>query len=671
MNSFIFEKKWLSRAMPLLMAVITFVVFLPSLKNGFVNWDDIQNLFENQNYRGLGWGQLEWMFTTFHMGPYQPLSWMTLGFDYLVWGMNPFGYHLTNIVLHSINASIFYLLCVQLLTAAFRFSPGQKEPELYISAGFAALFFAIHPLRVESVTWITERRDVLSGLFYLLAILWYMAPRPAERETVPLWRRNLPSLAAFLLSLLSKGMAVSLPLSLILLDVYPLRRLSSDPRQWRTGNAGKIWLEKIPFLIFAAAFGTIGYIGQVKAGTMLPGQALSLVIRAGQAAFASFFYIWKTLVPLHLLPAYRLAAGFSLTNGPFLIAGLALAIITTTLIIMRRRWPWAAGVWIFYLVTLAPVAGIVKFGEQFAADRYTYLPTLGFAVLLGAGFLKNSEIPNRLFRGASFMLICLTLLTLGSLTRRQQRFWHDSETLWNYTLAINPNIDVAHNDLGLALYERGNTVEAIGHYLEAIRLNPGYAGARYNLGSALAAQGKFTDAVNHYREVLRTNPDFAPAHNNIGLALATQGKLEEAAEHYLKALQINPDLDEAHNNLGNLLLQQGKLEPAIQQYREALRTVPGSAQLHSNLGSALAALGRSGEAIAHYIEALRIDPDLAQAHYNLAYDLAARGDLDQAAAHYRETLRVNPNFTPARKNLYDLLVRQGKPQEARACLEIH
>ncbi|MCX5657767.1 MAG: tetratricopeptide repeat protein, partial [Candidatus Omnitrophica bacterium] len=478
---------------------------MPALKNGFVDWDDNFNLIGNLKYRGLGLEQLKWMFTTGYTGPYQPLSWVTFGIDYLIWRMNPFGYHLTNLVLHSINALIFYFLCVRLLTYIRPPFP-EKETEIYLSAGFAALFFAIHPLRVESVAWATERRDVLCGLFYLLTLLWYIKPRAARGELSTTWRRHVLPLATFLLALLSKGMAVSLPIVLVILDIYPLQRLSRNPGKWFSMETRQIWLEKIPFFILAAVFGAIGYAFQTKAGALGHYQKFSFAPQITQILCATVFYIQKTLLPFNLSPFYRLPNGFGLLNWPAMSAGAIIAVLTSAAFAIRRRWPAGLAVWVYYLVTLSPVVGVVKLGFQFAADRYTYIPCLVFSVLFGTCFLICRQAVAGRFRNICAIIACLIITGLAGLTWHQEGIWRDSETLWRHVLTANPEVDVAHCNLANILFAQGKTEEAAEHYHEALRINPDSEFAHYNLGVIMAAQGKTDAAVWHYCEALRINP---------------------------------------------------------------------------------------------------------------------------------------------------------------------
>ena len=578
----------IGRLIPFLIAAFTFIIFLPTLKCGFVNWDDLPNLLNNPHYRGFSTEHLKWMFTTFHLGPYQPLSWLTFAMDHAVWGMNPFGYHLTNVVLHSISALLFYCLCVKLLTPAASSSLPERGTDIRIAAGFAALLFAVHPLRVESVVWVTERRDVLSGAFYLLALLWYVSARSSEREELPYWRRQLLPLAAFLLSLLSKGMAVSLPIALIVLDIYPLKRLPGDPKLWSSPDARRIWAEKVPYFILAALFGAIGCAGQAKAGALASYQLFGFAPRAAQAALSAWFYVWKTLVPLSLSPAYRFPEGPALLNWTSLSAGAAIAAITLALIAARRRWPAALAVWTCYLAALAPVAGFVKFGFRSIADHYSYIPCLGFAALAGAGSLAVLRSANKPLRRAWLLLACLIITCLAYLTWRQEKIWRDSEALWEHALRLDPDSSFAHNNLGLALTELGKTDLAARHYQEAVRLDPANAGARNNLGIALNHQGRREEAILQYREALKIDPLDSEVHYNLAYDLLEHSKPEEAAAHFRAALRINPDFSQAHNYLGEILAVQGKFDEAGEHFFKALTISPNYARAHYNLSRIMA-----------------------------------------------------------------------------------
>src|SRR2546426_8325275 len=363
---------------PVLIALVTFASFLPTLQNQFVTWDDATNFLENAHYRGLGWTHIRWMWTT-HLGHYIPLTWMTLGLDYLLWGMNPFGYHLTSLLLHAANAVVFFFVVRRILTRALP-SPSERGHALAVAAGFAALVFAIHPLRVESVAWVTERRDVLSGLFYLVTILMYL--RACERGARGR-RWYWLSVAVFGCALLSKSMVVNLPVVLLILGVYPLRRLGGAIGWW-SEPARRVYVEKIPFVLLAAAAAAIALMAQLSHNTMVSVVQLSGLGRLAVSAYGLSLYLWKTVAPVNLSPLYELPPTVNPWAPPFLLSyGLVLA-ITAIVLAFRRPLPGLLAAWVAYIVVLLPVLGTFQSGSQIAADRYTYLAGPGWAILAGA-----------------------------------------------------------------------------------------------------------------------------------------------------------------------------------------------------------------------------------------------------------------------------------------------
>src|SRR5947199_4488797 len=334
---------------PLVIAFSTFAAFLPALQNQFVNWDDAENFLDNPHYRGLGWTHLRWMWTT-HLGHYIPLTWMTLGLDYLLWGMNPVGYHLTNLLLHAANAVVFFFVVRRLLARALP-SPSEHGYALAVSAGVAALVFAIHPLRVESVAWVTERRDVLSGLFYLSATLIYL--RACERGARGRGWYWL-SVAAFALALLSKSMVVNLPIVLLILDVYPLRRLGGSIG-WRSEPARRVYVEKIPFVLLAAAASAIAVMAQSSVHAVASLAQLSVPGRVAISTYGLSFYLWKMVVPVNLSPVYELRPPVNPWATPFLLTYGAVLALTAIALALRRRVPGPPSPCVAYHLALLPV----------------------------------------------------------------------------------------------------------------------------------------------------------------------------------------------------------------------------------------------------------------------------------------------------------------------------
>src|SRR5438132_4044926 len=552
-------QRWGSWLVPVLIALVTLAAFLPTLQNQFVNWDDHENLLDNPHYRGLGRAHLRWMWTT-HMGHWIPLTWMTFGLDYLLWGMNPVGYHLTSLLLHVTNAVVFVFVVRRILTLALP-SPAERSHALAVSAGFAALVFAIHPLRVESVAWVTERRDVLSGLFYLLTILLYLRAREREeRGRAWYWL----AVAAFVGALLSESMRGNLPVVLLILDVYPLRRLGGAVG-WLSESARRVYVEKIPFVLLAAGASAIALMAQLSHDTMVSVVQLSGLGRLAVSAYGLSFYLWKMVAPVNLSPLYELPPTVNPWAPPFLLSYGVVVAITAIVLAFRRRVPGLPAAWVAYIVVLLPVLGIFQSGPQIAADRYTYLASLRWAILVSAGVLSHWRRRPFLFTG----LAACVLFGLGILTWNQVQVWRDSEKLWTHALATYPKSSIAENNLGNVRADQSKLAEAIEHYRQALDINPEHASAHYNLGNVLAQQGKLAEAVEHYRRALKIKPDYAEAHNDWGVALARQGKPAEAVEHFRRALEIKPDFAKAASNLGLALAQQGKLAEVVEHSRRA------------------------------------------------------------------------------------------------------
>jgi Tfp pilus assembly protein PilF len=588
-------QRWVLGLAPWLIALVTFAAFLPALQNQFV-WDDDENFVDNYHYRGLGWTQLRWMWTAFHLGHYIPLTWMTFGLDYLLWGMNPVGYHLTNLVAHAANAALFYLVAFRILALAM---PGPVKPgqaRLALSASIAALLFALHPLRVESVAWATERRDVLSGLFYVLTILAYLRAWDREGER---GRWYWVAVALFGCALLSKSMAVNLPVVLLILDVYPLRRLGGATGWWGA-PARRVYVEKIPFFLLAAAASAITFMANTVMASL---DQLSVLGRLAISAYSLSFYLWKTVAPVSLSPLYELGPVDPWAT-PFLLSYGGVLAITALAWARRRRWPGLATAWLAYVVILLPVLGVFQNGPQIAADRYTYLAGLGWAILTGAG-LRCSRRPLSF---VSIGLVVVLFVGFGTLTWNQVHVWQDTEKLWAHALAIDPKSPTAHLNVGAVLADQGKLAEAIEHYRQALHFKPDYAFAHYNLGTALARRGQPAEAAEHYRRALAIKPDYAGALNNWGNTLTQMGKLAEAVELYRRALTIKPDYADAHYNLGVALAQQGKPAEAIELFQRALKIRPDYADAHRNWGSVLAQQGKPAEADEHFRRALRIRP---------------------------------------------------------------
>jgi tetratricopeptide (TPR) repeat protein len=626
--------------------------FLPALEGEFLEWDDRTNLVDNTGYRGLGWRELRWMWTSTLMGQWIPVTWATLALDYLVWGLNPAGFHLTNLLLHAVNAVLVWLLARQVLALALLGLAGQR-PALEAGATLAALLFALHPLRVESVAWITERRDVLSGLFYLAAVLLYVArvaPRPG-----PAWRRpawwGLVGLGA--LAMGAKAMAVTLPPVLLLLDVYPLGRLPASPRRWLQPAPRSALLDKAPLLLLALGTGLAAIWAQAGSGYLTGLHRLGPVERLAVSAYAAVFYLVKTVAPVGLSPLYELPEAIRPASLPFVGSALAVLGVTALALGLRRRFPGLLAGWLAYLVMALPVIGILHNGHQIAADRYTYLPCLPWALLAGGlvgTALTGPGSAPRLWRAGLLVAAAGATLGLAALTWHQARVWRDSETLWSHAVRVTPSAIVRAN-LGVILTLKGRVPAAVAHLQEAVSQAPRSPEAHNNLGLALATQGRRVEAIEHYRRALALRPRYPEAHNNLGLALAREGDTDGALVHFREALAVRPAYAEAHSNLGAELAQRGDAAGALHHLVEALRLQPDLPRAHNNLGVFLARRGEVDRALAHFRAALAVWPGFPEAHNNLGVALAGQGRLAAAAEHFRAALRIRPDWTEARANL--------------------
>jgi protein O-mannosyl-transferase len=611
----VYFRKPLDSWIAFLVALVTFAVFSPALRNEFVNWDDYDLLVDNPRYRGLGWEQLRWMFSTFHQGHYQPLSWMTFGLDYLIWGMEPFGYHLTNLVLHAANTALFYLLALRLLSLALSRPPSASDLGLRMAAGFAALFFSIHPLRVESVAWATERRDVLSGFFFLATILCYLRAMSHSSDPSDSARWRNKALIAYGLSLLSKASGVTLPLVLLVLDVYPLRRLSGGPGMWFGPLARRVWWEKVPFFLLAAGAAAIAPLAQSEAGAVAALRIHGITARLAQSLYGLVFYLWKTILPTDLSPFYEVPRKLDPFAWPFLLSGVVVVGLTIGLFVLRRRWPAGLASWVCYVVIVAPVLGFVQSGRQMVADRYSYLSCLAWAILLGGGlyYLWKRNVDQR--RGErKFSLLtaaaAVILMALAVLTWKQVDVWHDTDRLWSHVLAITDRSifrsGTAHHLVSRFAADRGDLDRAIEHLRISINIEPTDSATYFDLGTLLARKGQLNEAIKNFQNALTLNPTLSQGHYNLANAFALQGRLQEATAHLEEALRLKPNYAEAYINLGKVFAAQGQLDKAIGMFRRALKIRPDLAEGHQYLAMALAEKGSRAEANYHYQEARRI-----------------------------------------------------------------
>ncbi|HMB88598.1 MAG TPA: tetratricopeptide repeat protein [Methylomirabilota bacterium] len=595
-------------ALPVEIALVTVAIFLPVLRAAWVDWDDPINFLLNPHYRGLGWSQLRWMLTANVMGHWIPTTWLTLGADYALWGMKPFGYHLTSLLLHAASAAVFYLVARRLLALAV---PAASALVASAGATAAALVFAIHPLRVESVAWITERRDVTSGLFFLLTLLAYLRAHERPPAVRSGWRWAALAFAA--LALTSKSIVMGLPLVLVILDVYPLRRLGPRLRDWMAAAAWPIWREKIPFMLLAAATGAAAFLVQRSTGYLTDAEPAARVVMVFHNVW---FHAWKTFVPLDLAPIYELPSRLSLLEKRYLLSAAGSVATTAVVWLLRKRWPAGLATWAFYLVMLAPVSGIVHTGNHLGADRNTYVPCAGFALLVGALVVGAVEARRRGWLGTPVAALVVALVAswivgLGFATRIQTGVWHDSETLWRYTLEVEPTCSICSHNLAVILGERGDQAEALALFERALALRPDRSDFYSSYGVLLLQMGRRPDGLAALRYRIARAPGDFSARTNLGIALIEDGHLAAAIAQLEQALRIKPDSVPALDALGRALLTDGRVDAAMAAFERALAVDPNDSV--GRLGTARVSLARGDRAAARaQFEILRArDPNLA------------------------------------------------------------
>ena len=570
-----------------LLALAAVLPFLPALNAPFLEWDDAALLAENPHWRGFTFANVRWMLTTMFGGPYQPLSWLSYALDFAVWGPDPAAMRATNYALHAGSAVLFFLIVEDLAGKA---SPSTGSRDRAVAAAFAALFWAVHPLRAESVVWLTERRDVLSGFFYLLAVRLYL--RGPEKP--------LPPLFAFCLAVLSKASAITLPLTLLLLDRWPLRR--------------RAWAEKIPYLLIAAAAGVTGLAGQFDTG-MLKGAEAGAGERLALGIHSLWWYAARTAWPSGLSPYHRLPADFGLGSPVVGAAALAALVVGGLAWTARKRSPAVPTALLHYALALAPMAGVVRFGHHLVAERYSYLPGLGLAALAGAGLWAARRRKD--LRAPAAAAAAAALLACAGMAARASVYWSSTERLWRRALDVDPASTMARVNLA-SYYRRANLVDrALREEQAAVALDPTLAPQLNNLGADALGRKEYAEAERLLRAAIAADPGLATAHLNLASALDGLGRRGEALKRLEQAARLDFSDYKILNNLGVALNAAGEHGRAEAALRRATELNPSWPIAFYNHGNALAALGRRREADEAYAAALRLDPAFALARRKL------------------------------------------------------
>jgi tetratricopeptide (TPR) repeat protein len=640
--------KWRIALICLFLATATLAVYWQVKNHAFVDFDDPAYVTENKYvHDGVNLRSVNWAFNfSFKEGKYwHPLTWISHMLDCQLFGLRPGMHHLTNLVLHMANAILLFLVFHTMTGSVWR-------------CAFVAAVFALHPLNVDSVAWVAERKNVLSTFFWMLTLLAYThyIKQPG------LYRYGLV-LLLFILGLMAKPMLVTLPFVLLLLDYWPLGRLQFSQLKGERALAFRLVLEKVPLLVLSLVTIYLSALSLKHGDVLISTAEVPMNLRTANALVSYVIYIGKMIWPQNLAIFYPYPTQM-LPLWQIMGSGLFLICVTVLMLWSLRRRPYLGVGWLWYLGMLFPFTGLMQGGLWPAmADRWTYVPLIGLFILIAWG---GPELLAKLrFRRIGLAMLALALLSiLMKTTWLQVRYWSDSMTLFEHALNVTTGNYVAHNNLAICLAAQGKTSEAMSHYLEALNIKSDCVLAHNNLGALLAEHGRTTEAITHYSEALRIKPDYVEALNNLGLALTRQGRMVEAIRHYSNALRKRSDSELTHNNMGLALDKLGRTSEAINHYSEALRIKPDYKEALNNLGLAKARQGKREEAVNHYAEVLRIDPDYAEAHNNMGNALVALGKVDGAIDQYTEALRINPAYVKALNNLGLALSEKGRTTEA-------
>jgi tetratricopeptide (TPR) repeat protein len=647
-------------ALALFFAVIG--VYLPCLRNDFVDFDDPIYVYANPHVQqGFSAESIRWAFTSCEGGLWHPLTWLSIMLDCGVYGMGPAGHHLTSIVLHGINTVLVFMV--------LSFITGAVWPSAFVAA-----LFGLHPLHVESVAWATERKDVLSTLFLLLSLLAYAKHAALQKEKQPrdsmreergaaiLRLRLALSFICFVLALMSKAMVVTLPVLLLLLDWWPLGRVRLS--DWK--GFGPLVREKWPFFAASLAVGVVTIAAQKSIDALPTTSQFPLGARLANAVLCGFVYLRQMFWPVDLAAYYPYPTSFS----PALV-GVAVVLwifIFALAVRLRKQRPYFAFGWVWYVVTLLPVIGLLQAGGQPHADRYTYVPLLG--VLVGITWWISEASRAWSMRGAVLSVTAAAVIgACGCMTAKQIGYWKNSVILFSRAVAVTKDNETAYCNLGSGLAREGRLPEAIAAFQEALRLVPTYREAESNLGAALAKAGRLDEAMPYLKEAVAEGPRNAIAHCNLADALTLQGRLDEAISEYEAALKLTPDDVAARCNYGHALAGKGRLEEAIKEYRETLRLYPASVDAHKRLGVVLAMTGHLDEGLGHLHQAVELKPQDPEAHCNLGIALIQKDKPHEAIEELRKALALRTEYPEAHCNLGVALGKEGHFKEAIPALQ--
>jgi tetratricopeptide (TPR) repeat protein len=604
--------------------MLTCIVYSPTLKNVFV-WDDYGYITANSTIRSLDTRSLYTMFTVRNMGNWHPLTSLSHAIDYASWGFDPFGYHLTNIILHGLNTVLLFLFVIQLMVKASNANYMATSPEIplpvstrfLIAASVTALLFALHPLQVESVAWIAERKNLLCAFFVLLTFQCYLM-YVSTVHILQRWMWFAGSLFLFLFALMAKPMAVTLPVLLLVFDCYPLKRINLSLRK-----SFYILLEKMPFFVLSIFDSIITILVQHNAGSLKSLEQFHLGPRILNAINTIIFYLEKTIVPIKLVPYYPLASNSDWLDARYLLSGILILILTGFCLWMaKKRKLLFLATWLFYVVALLPMIGIIQVGNQAAADRYTYLSNISIFLLMGIGtvwvFEKISMTNHKkLLGGIFFLFISVVFFLLGNITIQQIKIWRNPESLWHYVADTYPNsVAFSHYNLGIALFDQGKIDEAIASYKHTLTINPQHEKAYFSLGYAYLKKGMLDEAIPEFKRALTLNSNYAEVHYALGSVYDAKGLSNEALFEYRRAVTIKPRYAEVHYKLGVLYQKRGELDEAVLEFKKAIANKGRYPEAHQDLSFAYYYMGNHQLAMLHCKKAeklgYRVNPKLLE-----------------------------------------------------------
>jgi len=625
----------------------TLLVFWQVRNFDFVNYDDDRYVYENPHVlNGLTHDGTIWAFTTGCMANWHPSTWLSLMLDCQLFGTNPGWMHLINLLLHLVNTLLLF--------AVLKKMTGSLWPSAFVAAAFA-----LHPMHVESVAWIAERKDVLSTLFWMLTLLAYVSyvKRPATL-------RYLVTITIFAIGLLTKPMLVTLPFVFLLLDYWPLNRFTAEFAETAekknkinsacsatsaVSSAKRLIVEKIPFFALSVVSSVITFLVQRSGGAMVDIDALALKGRVANAFLSYATYIGKMFWPQNLAVFYHFDVR-TIQSRRIMLCALLLLVISIFVIRFGRTKKYLPVGWFWFVGTLIPVIGLVQVGGQAYADRYTYISYTGLFIIIAWGMpeLLSKWPYKKIVLGIAAAMV-LTAMGIG--TYRQVGYWKNSSTLFTHAIEVTQNNYIAHSGLGVIYGKLGRWQDAIESFKQAIKIKPDYADVHGNLGIAYGRLGRYQEAIEASKQAIRIKPDFAEAHCNLGNAYLNLGCYQEAIEASKQAIRIKPDYADAYYNLGGTYNNLGRYQEAIEASKQAIRIKPDYAEVHYNLGIAYGNLGRYQDAVEAFKQAIRIKPDYAEAHNNLGFAYSNLGRYQDAIESFKQAIKIKPDYAKAHYNL--------------------